>query len=237
MTSMPGLSHTTESTGRVSVVIGRTDPGSKREFSVRYRAPMTLLDVLFEIQRAQDASLAFRFFCRAGLCGTCTVRHNGAPVLACQTAVAADSRIRIDPLGGLPVIRDLVVDLEPFTTAWAEAVRQSTPTGVRRDGFGDDTRLEMHRDARECIACAACYSACPVAGSDETFAGPAALGRKSLIAIDARFADTAASEAAGASSDVAGCHSVGACSIVCPRGVDPARLIRRLRRLGREAAT
>src|SRR5687768_4274005 len=90
--------------------------GITQPFTVELEPRMTVLDALFLIQRKQDASLAFRCSCRVGMCGTCAMTINWQPRLACQTRVATlDSReVHVAPLAHLPVLKDLVVSLDPF---------------------------------------------------------------------------------------------------------------------------
>src|SRR5918996_1029176 len=102
------------------LTIARSDPGSAQHFTLELDSRMTVLDALFIIQRGEDPSLAFRCSCRVGMCGTCAMRINWIPRLACQTRVEtlqAES-ITIEPLASLPVAKDLVVDLGPFFAKW-----------------------------------------------------------------------------------------------------------------------
>ena len=114
----------------VRVTVGRSDPKARAIFDVPASEPMVVLDVLLALQRHHDASLAFRFSCRAGRCGTCTVRVNGTAVLACQTPVAGGAELLVEPLGGLPVVKDLVADTSAFQANWSEIVRLTEPGAV-----------------------------------------------------------------------------------------------------------
>ena len=212
--------------GFVRVTVGRSDPAVSAVFDVPTTEPMVVLDVLLALQRQRDSTLAFRFSCRAGRCGTCTVRLNGRAVLACQTPVATGAELVVEPLGGLPVVKDLVVDMAPFLANWSEIVRMIEPGAVAAapSGVRDQDLLNA---SRECISCGACYSACPVAASSRDFLGPAALAR---AAGDFRPQVARAPAPVMGPRGFGGCHSVGACSVVCPRELDPALLIRSLRR-------
>ncbi len=194
---------------------------------------MVVLDVLRVAQRL-DPSLAFRYSCRAGRCGTCTILLDGAAVLACQTPVTSGSRIRLDPLGGLPVVKDLVVDMQPFVTRWSEVVGIDEAGETEPPQAGTFDR-ELFDAARECISCGACYAACPVAGETKAFLGPAALTRAAGKPGRGRAPARATATAVPGWEGIAGCHSVGACSIACPRELDPARVIRGLRKIGQRA--
>src|ERR1044071_10240206 len=91
-----------------------------QQFEVALEERMTVLDALFHIQRQQDASLAFRCACRVGMCGTCAMSINGVPRLACKTRVRVldSGTVDVAPLPNLPVVKDLVVSLEPFFEQW-----------------------------------------------------------------------------------------------------------------------
>src|SRR5207344_2624331 len=98
----------------------------------------TVLDVVTHIQRRIDPTLAYRFACRVGMCGSCAMTVNGRARWTCRThveAVAADGSLEIAPLANLPVIRDLVTDMREFFDKWARAKGQFVPTSTRRDGF------------------------------------------------------------------------------------------------------
>jgi succinate dehydrogenase/fumarate reductase iron-sulfur protein len=105
-------------TVRVEVV--RSDPGDRTTFKVERFDPMTVLDVLLAVQRQHDPSLGFRYSCRVGMCNVCGVRVDGVPVLACRMPLeAGQQEVRIEPMEGVPIARDLVVALDQFVDPWA----------------------------------------------------------------------------------------------------------------------
>lgn len=192
-----------------------------------------MLDLLLALQRV-DASVAFRYSCRVAMCGTCAIRVDGRPALACRTQLdPAAERIVLEPLAGLPVVRDLVVDTTPFRDAW----RRARPWFVPAEGgepvtlaAGDPSRKAVE-SGLDCISCGACWTACDLAGAAHGFLGPAALNRAMVLAADAR--DGARDERlrlVSGEGGVTGCHYVHGCSGACPKGLDPAASIRRLRR-------
>src|SRR3954454_3581148 len=98
------------------IKLGRSDPAAEKHFTLELDSRMTVLDALFIIQRERDPSLSFRCSCRVGMCGTCAMRINSMPRLACQTRVnpLGAATFHVEPLPHLPVSKDLVVDLGPF---------------------------------------------------------------------------------------------------------------------------
>src|SRR5882762_9548475 len=136
-------------------------------YDVPARPSQTVLDVVTYIQRRLDPSLAYRFACRVGMCGSCAMTVNGVPRWTCRTHVAhvakADA-LEIAPLAHLPIVRDLVTDMREFFDKWTRARGQFQPTKTRRDDFA---RVEPSSAARraidaaiECIGCGVCYAAC-----------------------------------------------------------------------------
>ena len=221
--------------GTVEVTVARSDPRAQRTFAVESSDARVVLDLLVAIQERHDPSLGFRYSCRIAACGTCTVRVDGRPVLACQAIVdRGRTSMSVEPLGGLPVVRDLIVDLTPFHDRWARVAPSFMP------GADDAGQAAIPPDAPEraiidpnldCITCGACYAACGLASSDSLFLGPAALNRAMVLAADSR--DGAAARRitmAAGDTGIDGCHGIGACTVVCPKGLDPAGSIRRLRR-------
>jgi succinate dehydrogenase/fumarate reductase iron-sulfur protein len=218
----------------LSVRVHRSEPGAAREFTVRRTTPMMVLDALLAIQREHDATLGFRFSCRVGMCGTCTVRVDGHSVLSCQAPVGPDvERLRVDPIAGLPVIRDLLVDTGPFWDEWGRV----TPYLVARTDLDEPAAIAPDAAERrlidphlDCIGCAACYSACAIADRGRDFLGPAALNRAMVLIGDSRDAAGAERLAVIDGADgVDRCHYIYACTAACPKGLDPAGAIRRLR--------
>ena len=212
------------------------DPGPRHErFTVPVGPRTTVLDALLAVRRTCDPGLAVRHSCLHGSCGTCGVRVNGREVLACVTRL--DGRggpVVVEPLAGLPVVGDLVVDMEELyrrlEPAGRPLVRASERAG--RDGPGPATRpaLEKLERFEDCLECGLCLSACPVAG-DPRFLGPAALAAAERVLAEPRGADPRA--VLGWVDDAHGawrCHAAFECSEVCPAGVDPAGAIMRLRR-------
>lgn len=220
--------------GTIEVRVHRSDPAAATEFAVRRIEPMTVLDCLLAIQRDHDATLGFRFSCRVAMCGTCTVRVDGRAALACQATVGPEvEALRIDPLAGLPVIHDLLVDTRPFWDEWGRV----TPYLVPRDDLDEPAQIRPDSAERrqidpalDCIGCAACWSSCGVADSRRDFLGPAALNRAMTLVADSRDAAREERlEAVTASDGVDRCHYIYGCTAVCPKGLDPAGAIRKLR--------
>jgi succinate dehydrogenase/fumarate reductase iron-sulfur protein len=220
-------------TRTIRVLLRRSGTG-RREFEVQATDPVTVLDLLREIQRSHDASLAFRYSCRVAMCGTCAVRVDGRSALACSTVVPPDcDTIDVAPLAGLPVVRDLIVDSRPFWEQWARV----TPWFVRAEGVEEritagSAEEELVEGALGCISCGACYSTCEIAQHGNDYLGPAALNRALALVADPR--DGAGEERlriVGGRGGVDRCHYVQACTSACPVGLDPARSIVQLRRM------
>ena len=222
--------------GAIEVTVARSDPGAPRRFHVERFRPMLVLDLLVAIQQRHDPSLGFRYSCRIAACGTCAVRVDGVPVLACQSIVSDDQRaVTIEPLGGLPVVRDLVVDMTPFHERWARVGPAFVPAS---DVAGQAPLASSATERRaidpnlDCITCGACYAACDMASSGVAFLGPAALNRAMTLVADSRDGDRLERLAMVSGDDgIDGCHGIGACTEVCPKGLDPSGSIRRLRRM------
>ena len=215
-----------------------TEAGSFSEYEVPREESQTVLDVVTYVQRNLDPSLAYRFACRVGMCGSCAMTVNGVSRWTCRThvaKVAEDNRIEIGPLHNLPVIRDLVTDMREFFNKWAKAKGQFTGTRTRHEEF---ERVAPHSVQRqtvdagiECIGCAVCYSACDVVSWNPDYLGPAALNRAWTLEQDVR--DAAKAERLRAVSGDAGCHSCHthmSCTERCPKQISPTAGIAGLKR-------
>jgi len=200
---------------------------------------MTILDALLQVKENEDASLAIRYSCRMALCGSCGIKINGIPRLACYTQVSelGVDTISLEPLSGLPVIRDLVVDNEMFFTHHQSVL----PNLRRKDGAEQEapTSQYLQHDWERakyiqfagCIKCGLCYSACPTASTDKLFLGPQALSQAYRYSADSRDEeDEKRLSLSDESHGVWRCHFAGSCSSVCPKGVDPALAIQLIRR-------
>ncbi|MBI3210261.1 MAG: succinate dehydrogenase/fumarate reductase iron-sulfur subunit [Candidatus Solibacter usitatus] len=212
--------------------------GIATEFAVVLEERMTVLDALFSIQRNQDASLSFRCACRVGMCGTCAVNINGVPRLACRTRVKTlgTQVVSVQPLPNLPVIKDLVVSLEPFFAQWKKikpALRPKDPASKELVRVPHDSNYARNSAGkRDCITCGACYGACGVKESSEEYLGPAAINRAYLRLLDPR--DSAMKERWQALNEERGgiwrCHTQMNCTSVCPKGITLTDTITRLKR-------
>lgn len=216
----------------IAVRVRRSAEGDTGEFVVSVSDPVTVLDVLRQIQRAHDASLAFRYSCRVAMCGTCGVRVDGRSRLACRTVLAPEvDRVEIAPLAGLPVVRDLIVDMRPFWDAWTRVRPWFVPLDPGAPPAVEGRDAELVDGTLGCISCGVCYSTCEVAGSGSDYLGPAALNRALALVADPRDAATNARlDVVGGRGGVDRCHYVGGCTAACPVGLDPLRSIVELRR-------
>jgi fumarate reductase iron-sulfur subunit len=228
---------------RVSVWRGGVE-GAFRDYEVPRYASQTVLDVVTHIQRALDPTLAYRFACRVGMCGSCAMTVNGVARWTCRThvdKVTGDDRMEIAPLRNLPVIRDLVTDMSGFFDKWARAKGQFQGKTTRKDDFAPVSPRSGERkqaDAGiECIGCAVCYSSCDVVSWNPEYLGPAALNRAWTLMQDER--DAAGMARLRAVAGDAGCHSCHthmSCTERCPKQISPTAGIAGLKRAVAKAA-
>jgi fumarate reductase iron-sulfur subunit len=198
----------------------------------------TVLDVVTHIQRRIDPTLAYRFACRVGMCGSCAMTVNGRARWTCRThvaAVAGDGALEIAPLSNLPVIRDLVTDMSAFFDKGARSMGFFVPTLTRHDEFATiapASRARRAVDAAiECIGCGVCYASCDVVSWNRAYLGPAALNRAWTLVNDPR--DGARQERLAAVAGDAGCHACHthqSCTDRCPKQLAPTVSIAGLKR-------
>jgi len=196
---------------------------------------LMVLDVM-ELLKAQDPSLTYRRSCREGVCGSDGVNMNGKNGLACITPVsevAKKDKLVLRPLPGLPVIRDLVIDMSQFYRQY-EKIRpylindQPAPAQERLQSPEDRAKLD---GLYECILCACCSTSCPSFWwNPDKFIGPAGLLQAYRFLADSR--DTATAERLANLDDpfsVFRCRGIMNCVSVCPKGLNPTRAIGKIR--------
>jgi fumarate reductase iron-sulfur subunit len=208
-----------------------------QSYGVEVSADTTVLDALVAIQRRQDPTLAFRYACRVGMCGSCAMVVNGRERWACRTRLAAlgSAPVDIRPLYHFPLLRDLVVDMAPFT-ARQRALGAAFVPGADATTYASipATSAERHLidGAIECIGCGMCLSACTMVAANDRFPGPAALNRAFTVQRDRRDAAHAARWTTLLSEDaLSRCHGQANCTEVCPMELSPTDSILRLRRM------
>ena len=208
------------------------------QFEVPRHPSQTVLDVVIYIQRVLDPSLAYRYACRVGMCGSCAMMVNDVPRWTCRThvdRVAKDDSLTIGPLRNLPVIRDLVVDMREFFDKWARAKGDFRGRQTKEDDFAPvppSSEPRQLADAGiECIGCGVCYAACDVVKWNPDYLGPAALNRAWTLVNDVR--DAGRLERLRAVSGDAGCHACHShvsCTERCPKKLSPTASIAGLKR-------
>jgi len=227
---------------KVSVWRGDAEGGRLERYEVPARANQTVLDVVTHIQRELDPSLAYRFACRVGMCGSCAMVVNGRARWTCRThvkKVARDGELELRPLANLPVIRDLATDMAPFFDKWTRAQGtfqpKDSPDGTVPEEFHVVPPATPKRQAAdagiECIGCGVCYASCDIVAWNGEYLGPAALNRAWTLVNDVR--DGARKERLEAVAGDAGCHachSTQSCTERCPKGIDPSGAIAGLKR-------
>jgi len=205
-----------------------------KQYSVPVTKGMTVLDGLHWIKEHTDHTLSWRSSCRMGVCGSCGMFINGLPRLACNNQIVHlhSDHVVIKPLPNFDIIRDLVPDLEglfnkhrsvkPYLIR-KDLEEQNLPTG---EYFQSDQELVSYIQFAYCIKCGLCMAACPTVATSENYTGPQALTQGWRYTSDSR--DEGAPERAKelySTHGVYRCHFAGACSQVCPKGVDPALAI------------
>jgi NADH-dependent fumarate reductase subunit B len=205
-----------------------------QSFEIPYEEGMTFLSALQKIKEHYDETLTFRHFCRAGICGTCTIRINGFPKLACKEQVLpyllSDGDVLLEPLRGFKVIRDLAIDNQNVISklkelrAWIKekAVESKIPPTVSK-------KLES---AADCILCFACQSYCPQV-MEEEYAGPLIFAKLYRFLEDPREENPQVRlTQAIKGGNLYHCLSCNKCNHVCPKEVQPATLIREIMTYG-----
>ncbi len=220
------------------VSVWRSENAQFESYSVPRQESQTVLDVVSWIQQNEEPNLAYRFACRVGMCGSCAMMVNGAPRWTCRThvnKVLKNNRLEIAPLRNLPVIKDLVADMDPFFDKWVEAKSIFSPTKTRHEEMEpilpNSPKREEASRAIECINCAVCYAACDVVKVNPDYLGPAALNRAWSLVNDVRDGDhedrlKAVSQSGGCHN----CHSLGSCAQYCPNELNPTASIAGLKR-------
>ena len=215
-----------------------TETGDYQDYEVPRQESQTVLDVVTYVQRRLDPSLAYRFSCLVGVCGSCAMSVNGVSRWTCRThvsKVAQDNALEIAPLRNLPVVKDLVTDMTEFFDKWAKARGRFTGDKTRKDDFAQvqpESKQRKRVDAAiECIGCGVCYSSCEVVTWKPDYLGPAALSRAWTLLNDVR--DVTQKERLAAVAGDAGCHACHthlSCTERCPKGISPTAGIAGLKR-------
>lgn len=183
----------------------------------------TVLDALLYIRDHIDGTLAFRSSCRQGRCGSCAVHHNGRYGLACEMRLKPGKNI-IRPLAQLPVIRDLMVDMEPFWEKY-ESIKPYLIRSSKTAGRNYQNRKGLEKMI-DCVLCGACYSACRMTAKNPEFHGPASYYVLNRFLHDDR--DTITGERLSmvkGENGVFRCHNMFNCNEACPKNIDLAENI------------
>jgi succinate dehydrogenase / fumarate reductase, iron-sulfur subunit len=226
--------------------VRRYDPESGHaaywhDYTVDLDPERSVLDGILQVKDREDASLAIRCSCRAAICGSCGVRINGKSALACNTRIsdaaerARDGAITVEPMGNMPVIKDLIVDMD--AVHWSKIQRVVPwllPEGdpPEREYIVDAESMIDVTQSMACIQCGVCVSACLSLEVDPNFIGPAALAKAYRFVGDPRDAATEERlrDLAEDPHGIYDCTHCFACIEVCPKDVAPMSQIMRLRR-------
>jgi len=221
----------------VTFRVKRYDPDQNKSEYVSYEIPlikgMTILEGLWHIVDYIDGSLAFRYSCRGAVCGSCAMLINGVIDLSCHTQIADihPETVTIEPLPYFKVLRDLVVDMEPFMDK-LEAVKpyfQKLKAHDRELLQSPEDRKKISKTI-DCILCAACNSSCPLAAMNDDYLGPAALTAASRFAFDSRNPEGPDRLLKlNGLGEFDGCMRIARCTKVCPKYIVPDERIDEVR--------
>ena len=204
-----------------------------QKFELSVEDDSTVLDVLNRIHWEKDGTLAYRRSCRSSICGSCAMKVNGRNVLACETPISRfGRRLKIEPLPGFPIIKDLVVDMEDFFEKLQRIksyliLKKPVPD---KEFVQTPAQLEEIGESILCILCAACTSACPSLWPNPDYLGPAALLKAYRFVFDSR--DDGADERIDIVNDRNGiwrCHTIFNCMEACPKKIKITEYLSRLK--------
>jgi succinate dehydrogenase / fumarate reductase iron-sulfur subunit len=206
-----------------------------QEYHVEVEPTDRLLDALHEVKWYQDGTLAFRRSCAHGVCGSDAMTVNSVNRLACKVLMKdLGTRVTVEPLRGFTIVKDLIVDMEPFF----EKYRSIKPYLIR---YEPDPPVEWYQspedrhrfdDTTKCILCGACTSACPSYWANQDYVGPAAIVQAHRFIFDSR--DQGANERLEVLNDRDGvwrCRTIFNCVGACPRDIDVTRAIGEVKKL------
>jgi succinate dehydrogenase / fumarate reductase iron-sulfur subunit len=203
-----------------------------QSFDVEVYSTDRVLDALHKIKWEQDGTLSFRRSCAHGICGSDAMRINGRNRLACKTLIKdldITQPIYVEAIKGLPLEKDLIVDMEPFFAAFREVkpflIANSKPE-KGKERIQSIANREIFDDTTKCILCAACTTSCPVFWTDGQYFGPAAIVAAHRFIFDSR--DDAAKVRLDILNDKEGvwrCRTTFNCTDACPRGIQVTQAI------------
>ncbi len=224
---------------KINVKIKRFDPDRNKrpywgEYTLEARPTDRVLDVLNEIKWELDGSLSFRRSCAHGICGSDAMLINGVNRLACKVLVQdLGEHITVEPIRGLPVLKDLIVDMEPFFDSY----RAVLPYFINDDPAPSTERLQSPEDreifdaSTKCILCACCTTSCPVFWANGRYIGPAAIVNAHRFIFDSR--DQGAEARLQVLSQPNGlwrCRTAYNCTEACPRDIPVTQAIEEVKR-------
>ena len=204
-------------------------------------APHTpVLSALLKIRTDSDPSLTLRYSCRSAICGSCAMVINSKSRLACQTQIgpelAKHGKLVIEPMRNQEVVRDLVVDQKPFWGHYRQIEPylkhdESHPMPVGKENPMTPAQVDKFYETPRCIACAACYSACPAVEADPEFPGPMALAKLYRFVVDPRDDDSKNRLVRIQPNGLWLCLRCHLCTEACPKDVRPSERIRDLKEM------
>jgi len=203
-------------------------------FEVEAEPDDRILDVLQEIRSHHDGSLAYRKSCAHGVCGSDAMIINGKNQLACQVLVKeVSSPIKIEPIRGLPVLKDLIVDMNDFFDSYKKILPFliSDEPDSNKERLQSQEDVDRIEDTTKCILCAACTTSCPVFWTSDSFIGPASLVNAHRFIFDSR--DKGNKQRLEILKDVNGafrCRTAFNCTSACPRGIKVTEAIEEVKR-------
>jgi succinate dehydrogenase / fumarate reductase iron-sulfur subunit len=195
-----------------------------------------VLDAINTVKWEQDGTLTYRRSCAHGVCGSDAMRINGKNRLACKTLikdVSPEKPITIEPIKGLTVLKDLVVDMDPFFQAYRDVMPFLITTGnaPTKERIQSEEDVQRFEDTTKCILCAACTTSCPVFWNDGQYFGPAAIVNAHRFIFDSR--DEGAEQRLEILNDREGvwrCRTTFNCTDACPRGIEVTKAIQEVKR-------
>lgn len=225
---------------QITLKIFRYNPEVDKKFhyetyNIEAEETERILDLLELVKGHYDGTLSFRRSCAHGVCGSDAMRINGRNMLACKALVRdVGANITVEPLLGLKVAKDLIVDMEPFFDNYKKVlpyfINDSPLPADGRERLQSPEQRARFDDTTKCILCAACTTSCPSYWGSDDYLGPAALVAAHRFIYDSR--DEAAAERMHIISETSGlarCHTIFNCTMACPRDIQITKAIGELK--------